>query len=220
MLSRWLPLLQLSCPSRTASPSRRKGGGRKGTKRPTFASYDSLIRESNLFQKSPIDFALFLVAQIWVTCQRYSNYGQKKQEASIMIDPGAGRITAPELLFRWTTHSVSHKKVILKWAYRNQGIWVKWKHTHFKKCKVDVCFIHELENKKQMYKKMYWEMLGREYTAHVCRMSVCLLRAGEHPGDEKRDKQAFIAMSLRNRIITSNWLVSQKSGGMPWVSAW
>lgn len=60
-------------------------------------------------------------------------------------------------------------------------------HT-FLKCKVDVCFIHELENKKQMYKKMYWEMRGREYTDHVGRMSVCLLRAGEHPGGKKRDK--------------------------------
>ena len=44
-------------------------------------------------------------------------------------------------------------------------------HTYLK-CKVAVCFIHELENKKQMYKKMCWVMPGREYIDLVCRVSV------------------------------------------------
>ena len=47
-------------------------------------------------------------------------------------------------------------------------------HTFFK-CKVDVCFIHELENKKQMYKKMYWAMPGREHIDLLCRVSVSTL---------------------------------------------
>lgn len=56
----------------------------------------------------------------------------------------------------------------------------------FFKCKVYTCFIHELENKKQMYKKMHWNMLGREYIDHVRRLSMSARLGGTH-GNKKSD---------------------------------
>ena len=67
-----------------------------------------------------------------------------------------------------------------------------------------------------MYKKMSWDMLGREHRDHVCRMRVCLLWAGDdfewvrptsaEPMETSKvanSKQDFMAVSLGNRIAMS-----------------
>lgn len=96
-------------------------------------------------------------------------------------------------------------------------------HTFFK-CKVDICFIHELENKKQMYKKMYWNMLGREYIDHVHRLNVSAYLGGSHGnknsdnwktsfyGDISREQNCYIQLS---GLSEKNIAMVECSGCLP-----
>lgn len=67
-----------------------------------------------------------------------------------------------------------------------------------------------------MYKKIYWNMLGREYIDHVCRLSMSAHLGGTmETRKATTGKQAFMEISLGSRIGLSEWSLR-----MQWMSAW